>query len=313
MIKFLIQRFLQLVPVLLVMSIVVFSTTLMLPGDPATAVLGEGATNEERDALRIKLGLDQPIPVQFVKWLANAATGDLGRSIKTREPVAEMLAARVPVTLELALGATILSLLVGIPLGTLAALNRGKWIDSTVSVVSMSGMAVPYFWIGILLIMFFSIHLKWLPPSGYVPLWVDPLQNLKLMIMPVITIGTAQAALIMRQTRAAMLGVLSQDFIRTARAKGAGEFSVIFGHALRNAMVPVVTVVGLQLGTLIGGAVVTETVFSLPGLGRMIVDAIFERDYTVVQGAILAVDLGVMLINIVADLLYFVLDRRVSL
>ena len=313
MIKFLIQRLLQLVPVLLVMSIVVFSTTLMLPGDPATAVLGEGATNEERDALRIKLGLDQSIPVQFVKWLANAATGDLGRSIKTREPVAEMLAARVPVTLELALGATILSLLVGIPLGTLAALNRGKWIDSTVSVVSMSGMAVPYFWIGILLIMFFSIHLKWLPPSGYVPLWVDPLQNLKLMIMPVITIGTAQAALIMRQTRAAMLGVLSQDFIRTARAKGAGEFSVIFGHALRNAMVPVITVVGLQLGTLIGGAVVTETVFSLPGLGRMIVDAIFERDYTAVQGAILAVVLGVMLINIVADLLYFVLDRRVSL
>jgi peptide/nickel transport system permease protein len=313
MISFLVRRFLQLIPVLLVMSVVIFSTTLMLPGDPATAILGEGATIEEREAVRTRLGLDKPIPVQFANWLAHAATGDLGRSIKTREPVAEMLAARIPVTLELALGAMLLSLLVGVPLGTIAALNRGKWIDSAVSAVSMSGMAVPYFWIGILLIMFFSIHLRWLPPSGYVPIWIDPLTNLKLMIMPVITIGTAQAALVMRQTRAAMLGVLSQDFIRTARAKGAGEFSVIMRHALRNAMVPVVTVVGLQLGTLIGGAVVTETVFSLPGLGRMIVDAIFERDYTVVQGAILVVVLGVLLVNILVDILYFVLDRRVSL
>jgi peptide/nickel transport system permease protein len=313
MISFLIRRFLQLIPVLLVMSIVVFSTTLMLPGDPAISILGEGATVEERQAVRERLGLDQPIPVQFVNWLGRAATGDLGRSIKTRQPVVEMLADRVPVTLQLALGAMALSLIIGVPLGTIAALYRGRWIDSTVSVVAMSGMAVPYFWIGILLIMFFSITLRWLPPSGYVPIWVDPLTNLKLMIMPTITIGTAQAALVMRQTRAAMLGILSQDFIRTARAKGAGEFRVIAGHALRNAMVPVVTVVGLQLGTLIGGAVVTETVFSLPGLGRMIVDAIFERDFTVVQGAILTVVVGVLLVNILIDILYFLLDRRVSL
>ncbi len=313
MISFLIRRFLQLIPVLLVMSVVVFSTTLMLPGDPAISILGEGATVEERQAVRERLGLDQPIPVQFVNWLGRAATGDLGRSIKTRQPVVEMLADRVPVTLQLALGAMALSLIIGVPLGTIAALYRGRWIDSTVSVVAMSGMAVPYFWIGILLIMFFSITLRWLPPSGYVPIWVDPLTCLKLMIMPTITIGTAQAALVMRQTRAAMLGILSQDFIRTARAKGAGEFRVIAGHALRNAMVPVVTVVGLQLGTLIGGAVVTETVFSLPGLGRMIVDAIFERDFTVVQGAILTVVVGVLLVNILIDILYFLLDRRVSL
>lgn len=313
MISFLIRRFLQLIPVLLVMSVVVFSTTLMLPGDPAISILGEGATVEERQAVRERLGLDQPIPVQFVNWLGRAATGDLGRSIKTRQPVVEMLADRVPVTLQLALGAMALSLIIGVPLGTIAALYRGRWIDSTVSVVAMSGMAVPYFWIGILLIMFFSIALRWLPPSGYVPIWVDPPTNLKLMIMPTITIGTAQAALVMRQTRAAMLGILSQDFIRTARAKGAGEFRVIAGHALRNAMVPVVTVVGLQLGTLIGGAVVTETVFSLPGLGRMIVDAIFERDFTVVQGAILTVVVGVLLVNILIDILYFLLDRRVSL
>jgi peptide/nickel transport system permease protein len=313
MISFLIRRFLQLIPVLLVMSVIVFSTTLMLPGDPAISILGEGATVEERQTVRERLGLDQPIPVQFVNWLGRAVTGDLGRSIKTRQPVVEMLADRVPVTLQLALGAMALSLIIGVPLGTIAALYRGRWIDSTVSVVAMSGMAIPYFWIGILLIMFFSITLRWLPPSGYVPLWVDPLTSLKLMIMPTITIGTAQAALVMRQTRAAMLGVLSQDFIRTARAKGAGEFRVIAGHALRNAMVPVVTVVGLQLGTLIGGAVVTETVFSLPGLGRMIVDAIFERDFTVVQGAILTIVVSVLLVNILIDILYFLLDRRVSL
>jgi peptide/nickel transport system permease protein len=313
MISFLVRRLLQLIPVLLVMSVVVFSTTLMLPGDPAISILGEGATVEERQAVRKRLGLDQPIPVQFVNWLGRAATGDLGRSIKTRQPVVEMLADRVPVTLQLALGAMALSVIIGVPLGTIAALYRGKWIDSAVSVVAMSGMAIPYFWIGILLIMFFSITLRWLPPSGYVPIWVDPLTSLKLMIMPTITIGTAQAALVMRQTRAAMLGILSQDFIRTARAKGAGEFRVIAGHALRNAMVPVVTVVGLQLGTLIGGAVVTETVFSLPGLGRMIVDAIFERDFTVVQGAILTIVVGVLLVNILIDILYFLLDRRVSL
>ncbi|MBS7698542.1 MULTISPECIES: ABC transporter permease [unclassified Chelatococcus] len=311
--SFIVRRLVQLVPVLLVMCIVVFSTTLMLPGDPTASMLGEHATAEERADLRSELGLDQPVVVQFAKWLGRAATGDLGRSLKTREPVAQMLAARVPVTFELTLLAVALSLVIGVPLGILAALKRNSWIDTAVSAVAMSSMAIPYFWVGILLIMFFSIRLGWLPPSGYVPFHVDPLANLKLMLMPAITIGTAQAALVMRQTRAAMLGVLLQDFIRTARAKGAGERRVIVRHALRNAMMPVVTVIGLQMGALIGGAVVTETVFSLPGLGRMIVDGIFERDFPVVQGAILVVVIGVLVINILTDLSYAMLDKRVQL
>lgn len=313
MLSFIARRLVQLVPVLLVMCIVVFSTTLMLPGDPTASMLGEHATAQERAALRSDLGLDQPVVVQFGKWLARAGTGDLGRSLKTKEPVASMLAARVPVTFELALLAVALSLIIGVPLGILAALRRNTWIDTAVSAIAMSSMAIPYFWVGILLIMFFSIHLGWLPPSGYVPFHVDPVTNLKLMIMPAITIGTAQAALVMRQTRAAMLGVLLQDFIRTARAKGAGERRVIIRHALRNAMMPVVTVIGLQMGALIGGAVVTETVFSLPGLGRMIVDGIFERDFPVVQGAILVVVVGVLVINILTDLSYAFLDKRVQL
>ena len=311
MIPFIVRRLLQLIPVLLVMSIVVFSISLMLPGDPTTAVLGEDASLQDRAALRQELGLDQPIPVQYGRWLARAASGDLGLSLKTREPVAEMLAARVPVTFELALLAVLLSLMLGIPLGILAALKRNSWIDSLVSAVSLSSMAIPYFWVGILLIMLLSIQLGWLPPSGYVPFFSDPFANLRLMIMPVITIGTAQAALVMRQTRTAMLQVMSQDYVRTARAKGASEIRVVFGHALRNSLIPVITVIGLQMGALIGGAVVTETVFSLPGLGRMIVDGIFERDFPVVQGAILVVVLGVLIVNLLTDLSYTLVDRRV--
>ncbi|MGK6314326.1 ABC transporter permease [Neorhizobium sp. DT-125] len=313
MISFLIRRLLQLVPVLLVMSVVVFSTSMMLPGDPTTAILGEDASPQDRAALRVELGLDQPVLIQYGRWLVRASSGDLGRSLRTREPVAEMLASRVPVTLELGLLAVVLSLVLGIPLGIVAALKRNSWIDSLVSALSLSSMAIPYFWVGILLIMILSIHLRWLPPSGYVPFFSDPVMNLKLMIMPVITIGTAQAALVMRQTRTAMLQVLSQDYVRTARAKGAGEVRVILGHALRNSLIPVITVVGLQMGALIGGAVVTETVFSLPGLGRMIVDGIFERDFPVVQGAILVVVLGVLLVNLVTDLSYTLVDRRVRL
>ncbi|WP_105436879.1 ABC transporter permease [Neorhizobium sp. T25_13] len=311
MIPFIVRRLLQLIPVLLVMSIVVFSISLMLPGDPTTAVLGEDASLQDRAALRQELGLDQPIPVQYGRWLARAASGDLGLSLKTREPVAEMLAARVPVTFELALLAVLLSLMLGIPLGILAALKRNSWIDSLVSAVSLSSMAIPYFWVGILLIMLLSIQLGWLPPSGYVPFFSDPFGNLRLMIMPVITIGTAQAALVMRQTRTAMLQVMSQDYVRTARAKGASEIRVVFGHALRNSLIPVITVIGLQMGALIGGAVVTETVFSPPGLGRMIVDGIFERDFPVVQGAILVVVLGVLIVNLLTDLSYTLVDRRV--
>jgi peptide/nickel transport system permease protein len=224
-----------------------------------------------------------------------------------------MLAARMPVTLQLTLGAILLAVVVGVPLGILAALRRNSWLDMLCSAIAMSGVALPYFWTGMLLIILFSLVLRWLPPSGYVPLLQDPVGNLKLMILPTLTVGAAMSALVMRQTRTAMLQVLSQDFIRTARAKGVSEARVVLRHALRNALIPVITVIGLQTGALVGGAVVTETVFGMPGLGRMVVEGIFERDFAAVQGAILVIVAGVLAVNLATDLCYAALDRRIKL
>lgn len=310
---YILRRLLHLLPVLLITSSLVFSILLLLPGDPTYALLGENATPEQREAMREKMGFDQPIPVQYVRWLGSTLSGDFGRSLRTQEPVADMLATRVPVTLQLTVMSIVLSVLIGMPAGIVAALGRNTWIDVAASVVALGGMALPYFWAGILLIMLFSLQLGWLPPSGYVPLTVDPVQNLKLMILPTLTIGTAMAALVMRQTRTSMLQVLSEDYVRTARAKGAGEPRVVIRHALRNALIPVVTVVGLQTGALVSGAVVTETIFSLPGLGRMVVEGIFERDLAPVQAGILVIVVGVLLINLVTDLAYAGLDRRIKL
>lgn len=313
MIRALTSRVLQLVSVLVITSMVIFAMTQLLPGDPTVTVLGENATAAQRDTLRETMGLNDPVPVQYIRWAARALSGDLGTSIRTREPIAEMLMARVPVTLELTFLSILLSIVIGIPAGVVAAKFRGSWLDLAAGVVTMSGMAIPYFWLGVLLMMVFAVNLHWLPPSGYVPFAEDPLRNLQLMIMPTITVGTAMAALVMRQTRTAMLEALSQDYVRTARAKGLSEVRVVLKHTLRNALNPVVTVIGLQFGALMGGAVVTETIFSMPGLGRMVVDGIFNRDLAVVQGAIIAIVLSVTLVNLATDLLYTVLDRRVTL
>ncbi len=310
---FVIRRLIHLVPVLFVVSIVIFSITLLLPGDPTLAILGDQASQAERLAMRTKMGLDRPILLQYLTWLGSAFTGDFGRSLRTQEPVAEMLAARVPVTLQLTLGAILLAVVVGVPLGILAALRRNSWVDVLCSATAMSGVAMPYFWTAMLLIILFSLTLRWLPPSGYVPLFTAPLENLKLMILPTLTVGMAMSALVMRQTRTAMLQILSQDFIRTARAKGVSETRVVLRHALRNALIPVITVIGLQPGALVGGAVVTETVFGMPGLGRMVVEGIFERDFAAVQGAILVIVIGVLAVNLLTDLCYAVLDRRIKL
>jgi len=310
---FIIRRLIHLVPVLFVVSIVIFSITLLLPGDPTLAVLGDQASQAERLAMRTKMGLDRPILLQYVTWLGSALTGDFGRSLRTQEPVAEMLAARVPVTLQLTLGAILLAVVVGVPLGILAALRRNSWVDVLCSATAMSGVAMPYFWTAMLLIILFSLTLRWLPPSGYAPLLSAPVENLKLMILPTLTVGMAMSALVMRQTRTAMLQILSQDFIRTARAKGVSETRVVLRHALRNALIPVITVIGLQTGALVGGAVVTETVFGMPGLGRMVVEGIFERDFAAVQGAILVIVIGVLAVNLLTDLCYAVLDRRIKL
>jgi peptide/nickel transport system permease protein len=310
--RYLARKLAQMLPVALIVTIIVFALTNLLPGDPTVTILGEQATAEQRAAVRVEYGLDRPAPLRYVEWLGRAAQGDFGRSLRTREHVSEMLAARVPVTLQLTFIAILIAVAIGVPAGILAARFRGTGIDVVVSFIAMSSVAIPYFWMGVMLILFFSLRLGWLPPSGYVPFFADPVQNLRLMVLPAVTIGTAFAALVMRQTRASMLQVLTQDYIRTARAKGMSEPRVVLKHALRNALIPVSTVVGLQIGALLGGAVVTETVFAMPGLGRMLVDGIFQRDFPVIQGAILFIVVAVFAVNVLTDLLYRLFDPRVK-
>jgi peptide/nickel transport system permease protein len=310
--RYLLSRLAQIVPVALVVSFLVFSTTLLLPGDPTITMLGEQSTAAQRAALRDQMGFNLPVPVQYGRWLIRTLSGNFGNSLSTQEPVSHMLVTRTPVTVELAILSVILGAVIGVPAGIIAAVKRNTWADMFASLIAMIGLAVPFFWAGILLIMVFSIHLGWLPSSGYVPFTVDPLGNLEMMILPTITLGGTLAALVMRQTRASMLEVLAADYIRTARAKGAREPRVILLHGLRNALLPVVTVVGLQIGTLLGGAVVAETVFSLSGLGRMIVEGIFQRDFPAVQGAILVIVFGILFVNVLTDVSYFVLDKRIQ-
>ncbi|MFO1161291.1 MAG: ABC transporter permease [Reyranellaceae bacterium] len=312
MTRYLFLRLAQVVPVLLIVSFMVFSMVLLLPGDPTLSILGDGATQQERANLRSELGLDLPLPVQYARWASKVATGDFGRSLRNREPVAQMLAQRIPVTLQLTVLSMLIAIAIGVPAGTVAAVWRNSPADVAVTLVAMFSMALPPFWAGMLLIMLVCIHLGWLPPSGYVPLSESPVRSLTMMILPTLTLGAAMAGLVMRQTRASMLGVLSTDFIRTARAKGASNARVIVRHGLPNASIPILTVVGLQFGTLLGGAVIIENIFSLPGLGSMIVDAIFNRDFPVVQGGVLAVVVGVLILNVLIDLAYFLIDKRIT-
>lgn len=312
MLKVLLVRLAQMVPVLVIVSMVIFAVTLLLPGDPTYTVLGEFATEEQRDAARAQYGFDEPVPVQYVKWAERVLTGDLGRSIRTREPVATMLADRMPVTIELAILSILIAVFVGVPLGLLAAVRHNTWVDSATSFIAMASLAIPNFWAGILLIMLFTLVLGWLPPSGYVPFLQDPVQNLRLMIMPSLTLGTALAALIMRQTRASTLAVISQDYVRTAYAKGLKDGRILFRHVVRNALIPVTTITGLQIGKVLGGAVIVETIFSLPGIGQLVITGIFGRDFPVVQASVLLIVIMIMTVNVIVDLLYTVLDPRIE-
>ena len=310
--RVILRRVLQMFPVALVVTFIVFSTTLLLPGDPTVAMLGEGSSAADRAVLRKDLGLDLPVPVQYVRWLGNVLQGNFGRSLLTGEPVVNMLARRAPVTIELALLAVAFATVIGIPAGIVAAVWRNSWIDIAASVISVCSLAIPYFWGGILLIMLFAVRLQWLPSGGTVGFFEDPLKNLQSMLLPMVALGAHFAALIMRQTRTSLLGVLASDYVRTARAKGVPEPRVVVRHALRNALLPVVTVIGLQIGILLGGAVVTETVFSLAGLGRMLIDGIFARDFPAIQGAILVLVFGILIVNLLTDLSYLVLDKRIA-
>lgn len=312
MLRYVGSRLLQAIPVVFVVTFVIFAIIRLLPGDPAMTILGETSTPRQREEFRLEMGLDQPIPVQYVIWLGELARGDFGISIRSREPVATMLVRRAPVTLQLTLYTVLLAVAFGVPAGIIAALRRNTWVDAAVSVSAIGHLALPNFWTAILLIMLFGVWLRWLPTAGATPLLQDPLLSLKMMILPTLTLSGSLGALIMRQTRASLLAVLAADFVRTARAKGAREPRVVVRHALRNALLPVVTVVGLQIGTMLGGAVITESVFSMPGVGRMLIEGIFARDFPAVQGAILFLVLGILLVNILIDLTYFFLDKRIA-
>jgi peptide/nickel transport system permease protein len=298
-------------PTLFLVSVVVFFLTRILPGDPVRLLLGEEPDPKVAEEVRRSLGLDRPLLVQYASWLWNLFQGDLGRSIKDGTPVARLILEKLPTTLELATLAMLVALAIGLPSGVVAAVRRGTWLDGLVTSTSLMGVSVPNFFLGIMLIYLFSLRLGWVPPSGYVELWIDPKRNLLLMVLPAFTLGTALAGAIARFTRNSLLEVLSQDYIRTAKAKGVSSAAVVLKHGLRNAAIPIVTVLGLQLGGLLGGAVVTEQIFSIPGFGRLVVDAVFTRDFTVLQGVVLTSALAVFVVNTAVDVLYALIDPRI--
>jgi len=306
------KKLIAMLPTLLFVSIILFTIISLLPGDAAMGVLGEGASSEDLQKVRSELGLDKPLYERYADWLGRVVQGDFGRALKSRQPVSEIILQRLPVTAELTLLSMIIATLIAVPAGISAALRRNSAMDVVNGIVSMIGIAMPPFWMGMLLIMVFSVWLGWLPSAGYVSFFKDPWQNLMHMAMPAFTIGFAFAATIMRQTRSSMLEVLGEEYIVTARAKGLKESVIIWKHALRNALIPVVTVISMQMGRLIGGAVVTEIVFALPGIGREMVDSIVARDYPVVMALILITALCVVLTNTLVDILYVAIDPRIS-
>ena len=311
MIAYLVRRLLSMIPVILVVAIIAFSLVRLLPGDPVAAMLGEFSTLEKQDELRRELGLDKPVPVQFMEWAARAARGDLGRSLKTNQRVTEAIAQRFPATLELTILALLFAVFVGLPSGVISAVHPNSRLDVTASIVSVLGLAIPNFFLGILLILLFGLVLRWLPPSGYMPIDRDLFANLRLMILPSVTLGMAIAATIMRQVRSSLLDVLRQEYVLTARSKGLRDRVVLTRHALRNALIPVVTIVGLQVGRLFGGAVIIESVFAVPGVGRLAVEAVNNRDYSVVQGVVLFMAMAVLLSSLVVDIIYSYVDPRI--
>jgi len=309
--RYLARRLVESVITLFLATVVVFFGIRALPGDPARVLAGEEGDPQAIAEVRASYGLDQPIPVQYAKYMGKALSGDLGKSVRTGLPVTEIIQHALPVTLELALLAMIVAILIGLSAGVIAAVRRRGPLEWAANSVALLGLSIPNFWFGQMGILLFAIALGWLPASGYVPLLDDPLENLRRMIMPAIVLGSAIAAVIMRQTRSAMLESLTADYVRTARAKGLPEFQVIVGHALRNSLIVVTTVVGLQLGILISGAVVTEQIFVLPGFGKLILDAVFTRDYPLIQGVVLITATAYIVLNLFVDMLYSVIDPRI--
>lgn len=311
MYAYIFRRVLQAIPVMILVSTAVFLLLRLAPGDPTELLLGPDATAERADELRRDLGLDQPLPVQWGVWFGHVLKGDLGYSIFLNRPVTQAIWERAEPTIMLTLIALSLAIVLGISLGVLSAVRHGSWVDVGAMIVSLAGISMPTFWIGLNLILLFAVTLNWLPVAGYQPLSAGLWENLRYLILPGITLGFFDAALLARMTRSMMLDVLREDYVRTARAKGLRERYVVLRHALRNALIPLLTVVGLTLASLIGGALITETVFNIPGVGRLMIQAVTRRDYPLVQGIVLLIAGSYVLINLTVDILYGVLDPRV--
>lgn len=311
MARFVAGRLVQVLPVLALVSVLVFSIIHLAPGDPAFAILGPNALPDQVVALRADLGLDRPLPVQYVVWIGHVLQGDLGRSYLNGFPVAQLLGRAWPVTLQLTLGALLLAVTLAVPLALLAVRFRRTWLDHAVVTFLSVAYATPTFWVAILVVFLFSVRLGWLPPSGYVSPGESPSGALRTLIMPAFALGLGAAAVLARFLRGAILEEMAKEYVRTARAKGSPERAVLYRHAARNALIPVVTVLGLQFGTFMGGAVLTEAIFGMPGMGRLLWNSVVVRDYTVVQGAILLTTLLFVLINLLTDLSYGFLDPRI--
>jgi peptide/nickel transport system permease protein len=309
--EYILRRLVSMVPVLFIVSLISFGLLYVLPGDPALAILGDNGNDERYRALRAELGLDQPIYMQYASWLGRTLQGDLGKSIRTNEPVTEVLMRRVPVSLYFGLAGLICGVLIALPVALVSALRPGSKLDLAGTVLALGGIALPSFWQALLFMYVFAVILRWLPPSGYTSPFVDPLLSAKMLFMPAVVLGTHSAAVLMRQGRSALIEVLEQDYVTTARAKGLREQVVVGSHALKNALIPVVTVLGLQVGNLVSGAAITETVFAIPGVARAAVDAISFRDYPVLQGAILMLTAAAIVANLLTDLAYGYLDPRI--
>jgi len=310
MLRVIANRLMVAVPTLILVSMLIFGLQKLLPGDPVLAMAGEDQDPQVIATLRVKYHLNEPVPVQYALWVKDVLHGDLGTSLRTDEPVSTLIAQKLPVTAQLAVMAMIFALGIGIPLGIVSAAYRGSAVDYGANVLALSGMSIPNFWLGIMLIFLVSVRWHLLPSSGYVPPTDDFWLSIKTMLMPAFVLGAALGAQLMRHTRSAMLSVLRADYIRTARAKGLLRGAVIVRHAFRNALIPIVTVLALLFGELLAGAVLTEQVFTIPGFGKLVVDAVFNRDYAVVQGVVLVTALSFIVVNLFADVLYILLNPR---
>jgi peptide/nickel transport system permease protein len=310
---FLIRRFAGAAVVLLLVSLIAFAMIWLVPGDPASAFLDASATPEQIARLRVALGLDKPLPLQMVDWYGRVLRGDLGQSILLNRSVAAALVERLPVTLSLAVFALGFAVILGVVAGTVAAVNHDRWPDQAVMTVSLFGLSTPEFWLGLVLVLIFAVQLGWLPTGGFVPITESPADWLRTILLPALTLGLVQIGFIARMARASMLEVLSQDFVRTADAKGLSRFDIVVRHGLPNALIPILTVIGIVAGALLGGTVIIEQVFSIPGVGRLIIGAIAARDFPVMQGGLLFLAVIYLVVNLTVDILYAVIDPRVRL